>query len=237
MPYSETFWLTVTNLALGVAVGLCALFAVIGLGQEVVVRLERRSIWREIDHDMCELSKITATMDGPAREEVMKTQDVMTRDVKSCSPEMTLARATEILRRTNCGILPVVDSRGKLAGVITDRDICFALSAKNVRPSALTVGDVGIKPVIRCGPEDEICSALHSMRVHGIRRIPVTAEDDGLVGIVSLDDVALHAEKAPAKGGISYEDVAETLKAICAHRTEGVSAPQTITTGSSRTRR
>ncbi len=166
----------------------------------------------------------------------MKIQDIMTRDVKCCGPEATLAAATEILRCNHCGILPVVDSRGKLVGVITDRDMCLALSAKNVRPSAMTVGDVAVKPVVRCGPEDEIHTALGFMRLHRIRRIPVTAEDDGVVGIVSLDDIALHAERAPAKGGISYEDVAETLKVICSHRTE--EAPLTTAVGSGgRTRR
>lgn len=162
----------------------------------------------------------------------MKIQEIMTRDVKSCEPQTNLAAATEILRRAHCGILPVVDARGKLAGVITDRDICLALSVRNVRPSAMTVGDVAVKPAVRCGPEDEIHSALGFMRVHHIRRIPVTAEDDGLVGIVSLDDIALHAEKAPAKGGISYEDVAETLKAICVHRPEEAATPRPATVGS-----
>ena len=162
----------------------------------------------------------------------MKIQEIMTRDVKSCEPQTNIAAATEILRRTHCGILPVVDSRGRLTGVITDRDICLALSAKNVRPSAMTVGDVAVKPAVRCGPEDEIHSALGFMRVHQIRRIPVTAEDDGLVGILSLDDIALHAQRAPARGGISYEDVAETLKAICAHRTQEAPTPRPIAAGS-----
>jgi len=162
----------------------------------------------------------------------MKIQDIMTRDVKSCEPETTLAAATEILRRNHCGILPVVDSHGKLAGVITDRDICLALSAKNVRPSALTVGDVAVKPVVRCGPGDEVHTALGFMRVHQIRRIPVTAEDDGLVGILSLDDIALHAESAPATGGICYDDVGETLKAICAHRAQEAPATRPTAAGS-----
>lgn len=64
----------------------------------------------------------------------------------------------------------------------------------------------------------------------------MTAEDDGVVGIVSLDDIALHAEKLPIKGGISYEDVAETLKAICAHRADAA-APSTMAAGRARIRR
>lgn len=163
----------------------------------------------------------------------MKVQDIMTRDVKFCDPDANLAAATEILRRHKCGILPVLDSRGRLVGVITDRDICCALGAKNVRPSALSVGDVAVKPVVRCGPEEDIHAVLGSMRMHRIRRIPVTAEDDGLVGIVSMGDIVLHAEKAPGKSGISYEDVAETMKAICAHSTAETPAPQALVTGSS----
>jgi hypothetical protein len=44
--------------------------------------------------------------------------------------------------RTRCGILPVVDEGGHLAGVVTDWDICIALATRNRRASDLAVGEV-----------------------------------------------------------------------------------------------
>ena len=164
----------------------------------------------------------------------MKAKDIMTRDVKFCGPEMNLATATEILRRENCGALPVLDSKGGLVALITDRDICLALAAKNCRPSALTVGDVATKPVFRCGSNEDVHIALEWMRRHHIRRMPVLDEDDKLAGILCLDETVLHAEKVPRKaGGISYDDVVETMKAICAHQAAATSKPHTMTAGSS----
>jgi len=46
---SETFWLTVTNVALGVGVGLCVLFAAIGMGHDILVRRKHVRFWREMD--------------------------------------------------------------------------------------------------------------------------------------------------------------------------------------------
>jgi CBS domain-containing protein len=56
----------------------------------------------------------------------------MTRDVKFCGPDTNLAAATEILWQTNCGTLPVLESDGKLVGVISERNMCIALGTKEL---------------------------------------------------------------------------------------------------------
>ena len=58
-----------------------------------------------------------------------------------------------------------------------------------------------------------------------LHRLPVVNNQQGLVGILSINDVLLHAEKASGrKPGISYDDVVQTLQAICAHTTRTVDA-------------
>jgi CBS-domain-containing membrane protein len=163
----------------------------------------------------------------------MKVQDIMTRDVKFCGPDTNLAAATEILWRNNCGTLPVSDSDGKLLGVITDRDICIALGTRNWRASDLAVRDVAIKPVFTCKPYDDVHEALKAMRKHQVRRLPVVHEDSKLAGIVCLDELVLHAEKADSKKhvGISYEDVVNTMQAICEHRAAEAPKPATMAAG------
>lgn len=150
----------------------------------------------------------------------MKVQDIMTRDVKSCGPDTNLAAATEILWRNNCGTLPVLDSAGRLTGIVTDRDICIALGTRNLPASDLAVRDLALKSVFTCGPNDEVHKPLKTMQEHQIRRTPVVGEDGKLVGILCLDDIMLHAEKTDSKktAGISYEDAVNTMKAICQRR-------------------
>jgi predicted transcriptional regulator len=155
----------------------------------------------------------------------MKVQDMMTQEVKFCGPDTNLAAATEILWQNNCGSLPVVDSDGKLLGVITDRDMCIALGTRNVRASDLAVRDAATNPVFTCAPNDEIHAALRTLRQHQIRRMPVIGPNGKLVGILCLDEIVLHVQKTEGKTGISYEDVVNTLKAICEHRGAEASKP------------
>jgi predicted transcriptional regulator len=161
----------------------------------------------------------------------MKVQDIMTQEVKFCGPDTNLAAATEILWQNNCGSLPVVDSDGKLLGVITDRDMCIALGTRNVRASEVAVRDAATKTVFTCTPNDEIHAALKTLRQHQIRRMPVIGANGKLVGILCLDEIVLHVQKTEGKTGISYEDVVNTLKAICEHRGAEVSKPATMAAG------
>ncbi len=78
-----------------------------------------------------------------------------------CRPNTNLAAAVELLWVNNCGMLSVVGDDGKLAGVITDRDICIAVGTRNRLPSELVVQEVASKNVITCKPDDEIHEPLN----------------------------------------------------------------------------
>ena len=161
----------------------------------------------------------------------MKVQDIMSQEVKFCGPDTNLAAATEILWQSDCGTLPVLDSDGKLVGVITDRDMCIALGPRNCKASELAVGEVATKPVFTCGPNDDVHSALKTLRQHQIRRMPVIGADAKLAGILCLDEIVLHAQKTEGKARVTYEDVVNTMKAICEHRPAEASKPATMAAG------
>jgi CBS domain-containing protein len=155
----------------------------------------------------------------------MKVADLMIQDVKFCGPDTNLATATELMWCNDVGSLPVVDSGGKLVGILTDRDICIAAGTRNWSASDLAVGDLARKTVLTCAPNDDVHEALKIMRQQQIRRVPVVSPDGTLAGIVCLNDFVLRAEKANGrKSVISYEDVVNTMKAICEHRS--VEAPR-----------
>ena len=143
----------------------------------------------------------------------MKVKDLMTRDVKTCTPDTALAEAAHLMWDGDCGILPVVDD-GALVGVGTDRDMCIALATQNARASELKVGAVASKKVVTCTPEDDIKAALATMKQARVRRLPVVGFGGTVLGLLSMNDVLL---AAGADKPVRSEDVVETLQAICTH--------------------
>lgn len=162
----------------------------------------------------------------------MKIEEIMTADVKFCHSSDNLAEAASILWSNDCGILPVVDEAGKVVGMISDRDICFATVTRNRLASEITVGEVsGSQLVHSCTPNDDVQEALKIMQEHQIRRVPVVDSAGELRGILSINDVILAAEASGWGRGVSFQEAMATLKAICEHRhTEQSATPQTSTT-------
>ena len=68
-------------------------------------------------------------------------------------------------------------------------------------------------------PEDNIDQALQLMQQHRIRRLPVINPEGELEGLLSMNDIVLHAQApdAAARGPIDYGDVVKTYQAICQH--------------------
>jgi CBS domain-containing protein len=143
----------------------------------------------------------------------MKVKDVMTTDLKTCTPDTTVAEAAHLMWDGDCGILPVVDE-GALVGVVTDRDMYIALATQNARASQLRVGAVATTNVATCAPEDDVRTALEAMKQARVRRLPVVGFGSAVMGILSMNDIL----RASAKGkGPATDDIVETLQAICAH--------------------
>lgn len=160
----------------------------------------------------------------------MKVEDVMTRDVQTCRLETNLADAAMRMWRNDCGVLPVVADDEKVVGMITDRDICMAAATKHRDPVNIRVSEVTSGQVYGCSPDADIHKALQIMREKQVRWLPIIrAEDEKLVGILSMNDVAL-MEQGGAKAELSAEDVEQTIRAICANRTLPLAKqiPQTL---------
>jgi|SRR5579862_8619069 len=147
----------------------------------------------------------------------MKVRDLMTRQTVSCNPDMNVAQAVELMWKGACGFLPVVGEGGNVIGVITDRDIAIALGTREQRASEIHVSDVMSQKLFTCTPDDDIHTALKTLRSEGIRRLPVIDPEGALVGVLSIDEVVVTARVEAHRSDISYEDVENTYKAILFH--------------------
>lgn len=149
----------------------------------------------------------------------MKAKRLMSTDVQACQPGDTMAAAAKIMWERDCGIVPVVDSRKRVVGILTDRDICIAAYTKGKALSQLQVKDAMQAPV-HCCRDDDAREAIHEMmRKYQVRRLPVVDRDEQLVGMVSLNDLVLSAQESSGSARTKEaEEVFETLSAVSRHR-------------------
>jgi CBS domain-containing protein len=145
----------------------------------------------------------------------MEIEPLMTKPPITCRTSDMLDHAAKLMWDHDIGVLPVVDARGMLIGILTDRDACMAAFLQRLPLHQLAVATVMTTHVVTCRPEDTDHVVATRMSRHKIRRVPVVDDDQRPVGIVSLNDLAL----AAARGfEVSQREIAGTLAAICEHR-------------------
>jgi CBS domain-containing protein len=147
----------------------------------------------------------------------MKVRDAMTKQVAFCAPETNLAQAVELMWKNACGFLPVAGEGGNVIGVITDRDISIALGTRDRRASEVCVRSAMSSSLFTCTQDDDVHTALKTLKSEGIRRLPVIDREGMLMGVLSIDDVVLNAKVDALRKDISYEDIENTYKAILLH--------------------
>lgn len=152
----------------------------------------------------------------------MRVQDIMTSEIATSRPDTNLAEVAHRMWEFDCGFIPVVDADGKVAGVITDRDICIASATRRLLPEQLTAAQaMGRTPVQTAQPGDTLQTALATMKQFQVRRLPVVAADGTLKGVISMNDIVLASQR---KGGPAPAEIASALAAICAHRPPKIAA-------------
>ena len=134
----------------------------------------------------------------------MQLKDIITDNVETISPDSSLQDAAKAMLTHDLGWLPVADS-GKVVGVVTDRDITIRGVAAGLDARTSAVQDVMSREVFSCNVDDSIEDACTMMEDEQVRRLVVLDDDEQLVGIVSLADIALQT-----RGGES----AEVLKRV-----------------------
>jgi CBS domain-containing protein len=138
----------------------------------------------------------------------MKMSDVMTPNPKTVKPEDDIQVAARIMRDEDAGSVPVVKD-GRVIGIVTDRDIVIRAVADG--DFDCTVEDIASDAVVTATADMSTAAGAELMGEHQVRRLPVVDDDDRLVGIVSLGDLAVKEGK-DARTGDTLEDISEGVK-------------------------
>ena len=129
-------------------------------------------------------------------------KDLMSRNVKVISPDMSIEDAAREMRDGDFGMMPVGDAN-QMIGTISDRDIAIRAVALGLGVET-RVRDVMSKGVSSAQDTDTVAEAVKIMSERQVRRLPVLDQDQKLVGIVALGDLAVKdSESKPAAQALS----------------------------------
>lgn len=135
-------------------------------------------------------------------------RDLMTANPATVNHDDDAATAAQKMRDLNVGSLPVL-ADGKLAGMITDRDITVGLADGTRAPGQVKVHDLMTEVPLTISPHISAQEAAETMASRQIRRLPVV-EGTRLVGIIALGDLA--ADGAPNAAGDALEGISEPAR-------------------------
>lgn len=108
--------------------------------------------------------------------------------VVTVGPRDTVASLVKVLSVNRIGAAPVIDEAGRLAGIISERDVIRGIAQHGDMVTALPVERLMTTEVRTCSPEDAIVELMEVMTLQRIRHLPVV-RNGALEGIVSIGDV------------------------------------------------
>ena len=103
-------------------------------------------------------------------------------------PTESVERVSQILRDARIGAVLVVDEHGRIAGILSERDIVYGVADRGADVLAEPVSNLMTREVRTCTPESSVDQLMNQMLDERIRHLPVL-EQGALVGIVSVGDV------------------------------------------------
>ena len=151
----------------------------------------------------------------------LRCRDIMTKDLAVATRDTRLVQVALMMKQEDTGVIPVVDydvmsgngrademdrdrddrrdnrpySRGKLVGLITDRDIVVRAVAEGKDCANTRAEDVMSVDVHTTRPNDRVVDVIRMMASKQVRRIPVVNENGYLLGMISMGDIALETHE------------------------------------------
>ena len=160
--------------------------------------------WRDREHYSSDRSRL-------------RCRDIMTRDLVVATRDTTLVEVARMMKQEDVGVIPVVEydaptgngrnenpdrnyegrnyARGKLTGLITDRDIVVRAVADNKDVASVRSEDIMSVDIYTAKPNDRVVDVIRKMGDKQVRRIPVINDNGYLVGNISMADLALETRQ------------------------------------------
>ncbi len=124
---------------------------------------------------------------------MQQLKNLMSRDVKVTSPDMSICEAAKEMRDGDFGMMPV-DEDDRMIGTISDRDIAIRAVAEG-KEGGTKVRDVMSDGIVWVYEDDSVEQVATIMSKHQVRRLPVVNRDKRLVGIVALGDLSVESSE------------------------------------------
>lgn len=125
----------------------------------------------------------------------------------SVTRETTISHIADLLYTNRIGAVLVIDD-GRIAGLVSERDICAGLHTHGAAILTATAAEIMSSPVVTARPTESIQRAMETMTDRRFRHLPIV-EDGRILGLVSIGDlVAKRIEQA--------ESEAQAMKAYIA---------------------
>lgn len=146
----------------------------------------------------------------------LRCRDIMTRDLAVATRDTPIMQVALMMKQEDTGVIPVVEydvtpgngrsevddrretrnySRGKLVGLITDRDIVIRAISEGKDCASVRAEDIMSVDIHTAHPNDRVVDVIRKMGDKQVRRIPVCNENKYLVGMISMADVAIETRE------------------------------------------
>jgi CBS domain-containing protein len=109
-------------------------------------------------------------------------------EVVTTAPTTTIFDAVKQMEDSRIGSLPVVDSTGKVIGMLTERDCMRKVLLKEQPLRSVTVGEVMSSPIVTVQATELVENCMMIMTEKRLRHLPVM-EHNKLIGLISIGDV------------------------------------------------
>ncbi|HXZ99754.1 MAG TPA: citrate synthase [Candidatus Binatia bacterium] len=132
--------------------------------------------------------------------QALRIRDLMHAPAVTVTAGITLSDAAHVLDERKVGAAAVIDHRGRLEGMVTERDLLRTVS-QGIDPHGTTVGEVMSTDPVSVGADEPLAHALEIFRQRRFRHLPVL-ENGGVAGILSIRHVvrAAHIEEVKPAG-------------------------------------
>ena len=139
----------------------------------------------------------------------MKVKECMCNDVCCVKPDTNLNQVAKLMSEKHIGCIPVCDDNNCICGIVTDRDILLRAVACEKDTKNCPVSDVMTSNVCTCTEDDDMTNAESKIAQHQIRRLTVCDQNNKLVGILTLGDLAQNDRE------LGKQEVCTTIENIC----------------------